>query len=108
METIGYVVMYLLRGTLPWQGIKAKTKSQKYEKMKEKKMTIRVKNLCNGYPKEFENYINQCRSLEFDEKPDYAGMRKMFKDLFQRLGYTFDYQYDWIKFNKMKEKADRA
>jgi serine/threonine protein kinase len=42
MESLGYVMMYFLRGSLPWQGLKAGTKRQKYEKISEKKMSTPV------------------------------------------------------------------
>merc|ERR1712039_220567 len=53
LESIGYVLMYFLRGSLPWQGLKAATKSEKYDKISEKKMQIPVEVLCRGYPQEF-------------------------------------------------------
>ena len=52
--------------------------------------------LCKGYPVEFVKYLSQCRNLRFDERPQYTAMRNMFKDLFQRNGYKYDYQYDWV------------
>jgi casein kinase 1 len=42
--------MYFLRGGLPWQGLKAATNKQKYEKIGEKKQTTAIKDLCEGYP----------------------------------------------------------
>jgi hypothetical protein len=42
--------MYFLRGSLPWQGLKAATNKQKYEKIGEKKQTTPIKELCEGYP----------------------------------------------------------
>ncbi|MEW5314822.1 MAG: hypothetical protein WDW38_006291 [Sanguina aurantia] len=95
MESLGYVMMYFLRGSLPWQGLKATTKRQKYEKISEKKMSTPIEVLCRGYPMEFVTYFQYSRSLRFDDKPDYSYLRKMFRDLFAREGYQWDYVFDW-------------
>ena len=50
MEALGYILIYFLSGTLPWQGLRAKTKAQKYEKISEKKLSTSVEELCNGAP----------------------------------------------------------
>jgi hypothetical protein len=42
--------MYFLRGSLPWQGLKAATNKQKYEKIGEKKQSTAIKELCDGHP----------------------------------------------------------
>ena len=42
--------------------------------------------LCKGFPSEFVIYFQYCRSLRFDDKPDYSYLRKLFRDLFQREG----------------------
>jgi len=86
MESLGYVMMYFMRGNLPWQGLKAATKRHKYEKISEKKMSTPIEVLCKGYPTEFVTYFQYCRSLRFDDKPDYSYLRKMFRDLFAREG----------------------
>jgi casein kinase 1 len=50
LESLGHVFMYFLRGSLPWQGLKAATNKQKYEKIGEKKQTTAIKDLCHGFP----------------------------------------------------------
>jgi casein kinase 1 len=95
LESIGYVLMYFNRGSLPWQGLKAANKKQKYEKISEKKMSTPVEILCKGFPSEFASYLNYTRSLRFDDKPDYAYLRKLFRDLFVREGFQYDYVFDW-------------
>lgn len=86
IESLGYVLMYFLRGSLPWQGLKAATKKMKYEKISEKKMATPFEVLCKGFPLEFTTYFQYCRSLRFDDKPDYSYLRKLFRDLFMRDG----------------------
>ncbi|CAA0818219.1 casein kinase I [Striga hermonthica] len=95
LESLGYVLMYFLRGSLPWQGLKAGTKKQKYDRISEKKMLTPVEVLCKSYPSEFISYFHYCRSLRFDDKPDYSYLKRLFRDLFIREGYQFDYVFDW-------------
>jgi serine/threonine protein kinase len=95
LESLGYVLMYFCRGFLPWQGLKAVNKKQKYEKISEKKISTAPDLLCKGFASEFAHYINYIRSLRFDEKPDYTFLRKLFRDLFVRLGYKYDAIFDW-------------
>ena len=52
LESLGYVLMYFNRGSLPWQGLKAQTKKQKYERISEKKMATSIESLCKGFPGE--------------------------------------------------------
>jgi casein kinase I family protein HRR25 len=87
--------LYFLRGHLPWQGLKAATKKQKYDRIMEKKMSSSPELLCRGFPNEFGIFLNYCRALRFDDKPDYSHLRKLFRDLFVREGYQYDYVFDW-------------
>jgi len=95
MESLGYVLMYFNLGQLPWQGLKAATKRQKYERISEKKMSTPIEVLCRGFPTQFATYLNFCRSLRFDDKPDYSYLRQLFRSLFHRQGYVYDYVFDW-------------
>ncbi|KAH8870320.1 Casein kinase I isoform alpha [Schistosoma japonicum] len=95
LESLGYVLMYFNRGCLPWQGLRATTKRQKYERISEKKMSTPVEVLCKGYPAEFQMYLNYCRGLRFDETPDYMYLRQLFRILFRTMSHQFDYVFDW-------------
>lgn len=95
LESLGYILVYFCRGQLPWQGIRARTKKEKYDKIMEKKMTTPADALCRGLHQEFAIYLNYVRSLRFDDKPDYSYLRKLFRDLFVREGFQYDYVFDW-------------
>ncbi|XP_057434740.1 uncharacterized protein LOC130727582 [Lotus japonicus] len=95
LESLGYVLMYFLNGSLPWQGLKAVTKKEKYDKICEKKLSTPFEMLCKSYPVEFASYFHYCHSLQFDQDPDYGFLKRLFRDLFTREGYDRDYLYDW-------------
>ncbi|CAF0748593.1 unnamed protein product [Rotaria sp. Silwood1] len=97
MEALAYVLIYFSRGTLPWQGIKALNKRQKYEKICELKMSISITNLCAGFSPEFAMYLNYCRRLKYTDEPDYFYIRQIFRNLSYRLNYQYDYIFDWIE-----------
>lgn len=50
LESLGHVFLYFLRGSLPWQGLKAATNRQKYERIGEKKQSTPISELCEGFP----------------------------------------------------------
>lgn len=108
LESLGHVLMYFNRGSLPWQGLKAATKKQKYEKISEKKMSTQVELLCKGYPTEFVMYLNYCRGLRFDEAPDYMYLRQLFRILFRTLNYNYDYVFDWTMLKQRTVTAAAA
>jgi hypothetical protein len=110
MESLGYILMYFVTGTLPWQGLRAATKQQKYERISEKKMATPIDVLCKGAPCEFATYLNYCRSLRFEEKPDYSYLRQLFRNLFHKQGFTYDYVFDWniVQFGGLRPESDTA
>lgn len=85
MESIGYILVYMLRGELSWQGTKAPTKHEKYQLIMEKKMSTTTELLCHGLPEEFQMYMQQAMDLSFDEVPDYERYRVLFRNLTKRL-----------------------
>jgi hypothetical protein len=72
MESLGYMLMYFLRGSLPWQGLKVVSKRQRYQRILERKQAAVPDALCRGFPPEFLQYFTHVSSLLFEEAPDYA------------------------------------
>ncbi len=105
LESLGYVLMYFIRGSLPWQGLKANTKKQKYERIMDRKMSTSTEQLCKGYATEFRSYFEYCRSLRFEDRPDYLYLKRLFKELFYRKGFQYDNMFDWTVLNLQQERA---
>ena len=91
MEAIGYLIIWLVNGKLPWQG-ENYNKSTIYEK----KRNYDLKKLCEGLPSCFLNYFEYCRSLKFEEKPNYSKCINMFKKelIFSKIS---NHEYEWIE-----------
>lgn len=107
LESLGYVLIYFCKGSLPWQGLRATTKRQKYDRIMEKKLCITVEQLCQGLPMEFVEYMRYCRNLRFDERPDYMYLARLFKDFFIKLEYHNDHLFDWTMLRYTKAMIDK-
>jgi len=95
MEMFALALIYLLRRSFPWQGIRAATKEERRERIFLMKKTIPTSELCAGLPKEFADGLDYARSLGFDERPDYDRLRTAFRKLFVEKGFQHDFSLDW-------------
>ncbi|XP_033106871.1 casein kinase I-like [Anneissia japonica] len=95
LEALGHMFMYFLRGSLPWQGLKADTLKERYQKIGDTKRATPIEVLCDKYPEEMSTYLKYVRRLDFFETPDYSYLRKIFQDLYNRKGYAVDNEFDW-------------
>lgn len=97
MESLGYVWLYFLRGTLPWMGLRVRDEKQKNARIMDVKARTPIERLCSGFPYEFIEYFRQVKTLKFQEEPDYSSLRQLFRRAMNRLGYVYDYNYDWVE-----------
>ena len=95
LESIGYILIYFLRGNLPW--LRVNLPWLGIGEIEMMKLDTPVDVLCQGHPIEFAMYINYCRGLRFDENPDYTFLRRLFKELFDNQGFKRDFIYDWTQ-----------
>ncbi|XP_031353527.1 casein kinase I-like isoform X2 [Photinus pyralis] len=95
LEALGHMFMYFLRGSLPWQGLKADTLRERYQKIGDTKRSTPIEVLCEGYPEALATYFRYVKRLDFFETPDYDYLRKLFSDLYEERGYVNDENFDW-------------
>jgi hypothetical protein len=95
--------MYFIMGTLPWQGLQATAKKAKFERIAEMKMQMTPEQICKNHPKECILFLNYCRTLVFDHRPDYDYLRHLFRHLLYQKSEQYDYEYDWIIAHKNKQ-----
>jgi len=100
LEAIGHMLMYFLRGSLPWSGLEAKTKEEKYRKIADKKRDTPLPDLCRGFPSAFEELLAYSRRLQFKERPDYVRLRKLFSDVRKDVAaaddrIVQDWDFEW-------------
>jgi casein kinase I family protein HRR25 len=95
LESLAYVLIYFLRGSMPWQHLEGSAKKQKYQRVKQRKLKTSTLELCSGIPNEFHTFLCYARDLRFNAEPNYDYIRKLFKKLFTAKGYRYDHNYDW-------------
>ena len=104
LESAGYVLMFLLRGNLPWQNIKIKGKKDKYAKICNKKKEVSSKELGMNFPSEFAEILDYFKILGYTETPDYEMCMKKMLNVIEKANETFDYIYDWTTNVNLKKR----
>ena len=96
LESLAHVLIYFLRGSLPWQRLEGRSKKQhRMTRIMQHKLSIPNIELCSGLPTEFQTFLDYTRGLSFDAKPNYEYMCSLFQDLFVARGYHNDCNFDW-------------
>jgi casein kinase 1 len=94
LESLGYMLIYFIQGKLPWQGIPADNKTDKYALIGKMKQEVSVEELCAETPDAFKEYMTYTKSLKFKERPNYKYLYDLFESCFKGSGYSWD-RYDW-------------
>ena len=96
LESLFYIIIYFIKGELPWQNIKSKTRAEKYTKIFEiKKMVIENGELIDGLPLEMGKILEYILGLNFVEKPNYLMMKNAIELILNKLNFSNDLQFDW-------------
>jgi casein kinase 1 gamma len=99
--------MYFLRGSLPWQGLKADNLKERYQKIGDTKRNTAIEVLCAGHPEELASYLRYARRLDFFEDPDYEYLRGLFRNLMSKNSWEFDWDFDWCHKRESLESRPR-
>ena len=97
LESLMYILIYFLKGSLPWQGLPGTTREQKYEAIKRHKIKTSMRALCGGVPEQFYHFLYYTRNLSFKDKPNYKYLRSLLFGCLEQNNFKFDFKYDWVK-----------
>ena len=75
IESLAYILIYFMRGSLPWQTMKHQANICK------KRLLVNLDVLCDGLLIAFKKCLEYARPLEFTEHPNYQYLRGLFTDL---------------------------
>eukprot|EP01017_Pseudomicrothorax_dubius_P043822 TRINITY_DN7359_c0_g2_i3.p1 TRINITY_DN7359_c0_g2~~TRINITY_DN7359_c0_g2_i3.p1 ORF type:complete len:393 (-),score=70.05 TRINITY_DN7359_c0_g2_i3:142-1320(-) len=100
LECLGFMLVYMVKGVLPWMNLRCSNKKEKYERIKELKLSTPIATLCKGLPSEIVEYFDYVRKLSFAETPDYVYVQGLLNRALTKNYYTLDYQYDWCSEEK--------
>ncbi len=96
LESLFYIIIYFIKGELPWQNIKCKSKTEKYEKIYEiKKKVTESGELVDDLPEEMGKILEYILGLGFIEKPNYQMMKTAVEIILNKLNLSNDLQFDW-------------
>eukprot|EP01059_Diplonema_ambulator_P031479 TRINITY_DN5781_c0_g1_i2.p1 TRINITY_DN5781_c0_g1~~TRINITY_DN5781_c0_g1_i2.p1 ORF type:complete len:366 (+),score=52.10 TRINITY_DN5781_c0_g1_i2:54-1100(+) len=96
LESLGYTLVYLLKGTLPWVGLRSQGPLQTWHsRLIALKKSTSPQDLCTGLPPEFAKYLMYCRELRFTDAPQYQYLRGIFHRRYAKMGFAADGKYDW-------------
>ena len=108
MESLGYLFVYFLKGQLPWQGLPGKTREEKYNNILNAKKSIPVEQLCSKLPYEFVEYLHQVKKLQYEDEPEYLKYKELFRSLFFKQNFVYDYQYDWCNIDEKEDEQKQT
>ncbi len=100
LESLGYMLIYFLKGELPWENIKCSDKTEKKRKIYQIKKSYDLSKLCDEMPEEFKLYLNYVKSLKISEEPDYNYCFSLFYGIFKKMNIINDGIFSWFQEKK--------
>ena len=109
LESLGYMLIFLAKGNLPWLSIEDLeiSKVMKFKKIYIFKKKLSAEKLCEGLPEEFAKFINYSRKLDFEENPDYNYLRSLFSSILDRYQGINGIYFFWLKRNNSVKKEEK-
>ncbi|KAJ3184663.1 hypothetical protein HDU87_004066 [Geranomyces variabilis] len=86
IESLAYLVIELVRGTLPWSKLRVLSAAEGWKRTKEYKHEMTEWEIADGLPDEFAKMLKYARDLSYAAAPDYRMLERWFRELGARLG----------------------
>ena len=109
LESMVYMIIFFLKGRLPWEDIESEDELNKFNKIYLLKKNITIEKLCEGLPEEIHKLLKYVKQLKFEEKPDYNYMKLLFKNLLLRFNYVYNdkINFSWANSNLLIDKFSK-
>ena len=108
LESLGYILIFFLKGKLPWMNLEGATKEEKHNKIAEMKMKTSLVDLCKGLPIQFLQYFEYVKELNFAQEPSYSYLRKLFRTFLMTNISNNNLKFDWEDDSKLKEDGSSS
>lgn len=95
LESVAYILMYFIAGSLPWDGWETTKDDQFYTQVKVKKAALIRQKFLTTMPEPIQQFLIYCRNMSFEQNPDYDYWLKLFEEQSRVYNFTWDYKYDW-------------
>lgn len=95
LESVAYMLIFLMKGTLPWSGLVLKKHESRWTRILQVKQRVQVADLCANLPPQFATFLEYTRGLGFSQDPDYPYMLGLFKSLFDKMQFGDTNTFHW-------------
>jgi serine/threonine protein kinase len=93
--SLAYILVYFLKGKLPWQKVNGDSKEEKYDNIRKLKQNLGSNAICQGLSKEFQQFLDYCVRLRFEQRPDYNYLKTLIRQVFRSHNFIYDLNFDW-------------
>ena len=102
LEGLAYLMIYLMKGKLPWHGIPpCRDRHQRYNQITKKKFETKPEDLITpDMPTEFFLFYQYCRGVQFEQNPDYAYLHRLLRDLIYAESFNYALTFQWLVKNQ--------
>ena len=107
LESIAYMIIFFMRGKLPWQGVTGTKKMERYLKIYKMKKNVTPEDLCKSLPAQMVQFTKYIKNLEFEQEPDYNYLRGLINSILKQRKVNLDSLiFSWISYEDIKKIKD--
>ena len=107
LESLFYVLVYLVDGRLPWQKVYGRSKLEKYEEILHLKNTTHPFIICRSFSREIGRCLEYVKNLQYEEEPNYTFLKIIFEGEMKKKGWNLDDELDWEEKESHKKMGIR-
>ncbi len=96
LESLSYLLLYFILGSLPWQGLKISSRAQRFKQITKIKKNLKIETVLQNFPPEIIIFCKYTRKLGFTENPKYDYLKNLLNSVLNKYGFVNDKKFSWI------------